>query len=53
MVSITGNLEFQGKIYMCVGNTYSKHKSLNRYAMMAKGQDETRVMSIIDPVLVK
>ena len=36
-----------------MGNTYFKHKSLHKYASMARGEDGVNVMNMVDLVLVK
>ena len=36
-----------------MGNTYLENESLQKYTSVAKGQDEVKVMNIIDLVLVK
>ena len=58
-------LEFKEKIIMveewwssvlngdCVGNTYFEHRSLHKYARVARGQERVEVKSMIDLVLVK
>ena len=38
---------------LCVGNTYYKHRSLDKYTKVAKDQEGGEVKSMIDPVLVK
>ena len=38
---------------MCVGNTYFKHRSLQKYTRVARGQDGVEIKSMIDLILVK
>ena len=38
---------------MCVCNTHFKHRSLYKFARVARGQDGVEIKSMIDLVLVK
>ena len=38
---------------LCVGNTYFKHKSLQKYTKVARTQDRVEEMNMTDLVLVK
>ena len=46
-------VEFCAESGLCVGNTYFKHRSLNAYTRVARGQDRVEGKSTIDLVLVK
>ena len=46
-------VEFCTERGLCLGNTYFKHRSLQKYTRVAKGQDEVEVKNMIDLVLVK
>ena len=38
---------------LCVGSTYSEHRSLHKYTRVGRGQDGVEVKSMIDLVVVK
>ena len=46
-------VEFCTERGLCVGNTYSKHRSLHKYTRVARDKDGVEVKSMIDLVLVK
>ena len=39
--------------WICMGNTYFKHRSLHKYPRVARGGDGVEIKSMIDMVLVK
>ena len=46
-------VEFCVEKGLYVGNTYFKHRSLHKYTRVARGQQQVKVKSMIDLVLVK
>ena len=46
-------VEFCAERLLCVGNTYSEHRSLHKYTKVARDHDEVEVKSMKDLVLVK
>ena len=46
-------MEFYAERGLCIGNTYFKHRSLDKYTRVSRGQDRVEVRSMIDLVLVK
>ena len=46
-------MEFCEERGLCVGNTYFKHRSVQKYTRVAKGQGGVKTKSMIDLVLVK
>ena len=48
-----GVVEFYAERGLCVGNIYFKHRSLYKYARVARDQDRVEVKSMTDLVFVK
>ena len=46
-------VEFCAERGLCVGNRYHVHRSLHKYARLARGQDGEEVKSMIGLVLMK
>ena len=46
-------VEFNAERGLCIGNTYFKHRSLQKYTRMARDQNRVVVKIMIDLVLVK